>query len=192
MEPQRLMAELLPKITFTQLPQNKTIWLEIGFGGGEHLAFQAKNNPNIFHVGFEPFINGTVKLLREIEQNNLTNVAVHNGDAREVIEKMPANSVNKIFILFPDPWPKAKHHKRRIVQENLLIMLAKVLKVGGIVRLATDHAEYGQWIEGKFATQSAFKQVLKTHDAPADHIITKYQQKGLAGNNPVFLEYQKI
>ena len=191
-KPQALMDEVLPQITFKELPAGKEIWLEIGFGGGEHLAHQAKNNPGIFHVGFEPFINGTAKLLREVEDNKLTNVAVHNGDAREVIEKLPANSVAKIFILFPDPWPKSRHHKRRIIQNNLLDMLALALKPGGIVRIATDHAGYGEWILEKFASHSQFELVLNTHEAPADHIITKYQKKGLAGHNPVFLEFRNV
>ncbi len=189
--PQRLMDEVLPKITFKELPQGRKIWLEIGFGGGEHLAHQAKSNPDIFHVGFEPFINGTAKLLKEVEAHNLLNVAVHNGDAREVIEKLPAASVDKVFILFPDPWPKARHHKRRIIQKNLLDMLAKVMRQGGVVRAATDHAGYGEWIEEEFAKHASFKPILKTYEAPADHIVTKYQRKGLAGNNPVFLEFEK-
>ena len=189
---QRLMDEVLPKITFKELPKDKDVWLEIGFGGGEHLAHQAKSNPNIFHVGFEPFINGTAKLLREVEEHKLDNVAVHNGDAREVIEKLPDNSVTKVFILFPDPWPKARHHKRRIIQENLLDMLARVLKPGGVVRAATDHAGYGEWILDKFASHKQFELVLNTHEAPADHILTKYQQKGLAGHNPIFLEFCNI
>lgn len=188
---QRLMDVVLPAITFKELPADKEVWIEIGFGSGEHLAHQAKSNPDIFHVGFEPFINGTVKLLREVEENKLANVAVFNGDAREVIEKLPADSIAKAFILFPDPWPKSRHHKRRIVQKDLLDMLARVLKQGGVVRLATDHAEYGEWMQEKFAAHNAFKQILKTHEAPADHIITKYQKKGLAGHNPVFLEYCK-
>lgn len=205
---QRLMDEVLPRVKLKchndengtmvivdpRLNGNDTreVWIEIGFGGGEHLAHQARSNAEIFHMGFEPFINGTVKLLREVEEQNLTNVAVFNGDAREVIEKLPAGSISKAFILFPDPWPKARHHKRRIIQADMLDMLQRALKKGGVVRLATDHAEYGEWMQEKFAGHKGFKQTLKTYEAPVDHIITKYQRKGLAGNNPVFLEYSKI
>ena len=186
------MDEVLPKITFTELPHGKEAWLEIGFGGGEHLAHQAKSNPNVFHVGFEPFINGTAKLLREVESLGLTNVAVHNGDARDVIANLPNNSIARVFILFPDPWPKLRHHKRRIIQDNIIKMLAKVIKPGGILRIATDHAEYGEWILEKFAHHGSFKLALKSYKAPADHIETKYQKKGLAGNNPIFLEFEAL
>lgn len=189
---QRLIDDVLPAITFTAIPKNKEIWLEIGFGGGEHLAHQAQNNPNVFFIGCEPFINGMAKLLRDVEDNNLKNVAVYNGDARELLDKLPDNSLTKIFILFPDPWPKSRHHKRRIIQQNLLTSLARTLKKDGFVRLATDHAEYGEWIQEEFAKSSNFMLKIKTHAAPQDHIETKYQKKGLAGNNPIFLEYQKL
>jgi tRNA (guanine-N7-)-methyltransferase len=194
--PQRLMDEVLPKITYKELPTGKDIWLEIGFGGGEHLAHQAKNNPNVNIIGFEPFINGTAKLLREVEDNKLTNVLVHNGDARDVLEKLPDNVISKVYILFPDPWPKRKHNKRRLIQKPLLDMLYKAIKPGGELLIATDHEGYAQWILHEIFSHNVFEWQAKCkadwqNEFPG-HIKTKYQLKNMAKTvRPLFLRFLK-
>lgn len=194
---QNLMDEVLPRITFKELPQGKEVWLEIGFGGGEHLAHQAKNNPNVNIIGFEPFINGTVKLLREVEEHNLQNVLVHNGDAREVLEKLPESSVSRVYILFPDPWPKARHNKRRLIQKPLLDMLHKVMKDGAELRIATDHEGYAGWILREIFEHDGFEWTAKSktdwQNEFDGHIKTKYQMKNMAKTvRPLFLRFVKL
>ena len=124
--PKRLMAELLPRVATpdpdagaidpsTLFPDAKEVWLEVGFGGGEHLAWQAEQNPSVGLIGAEPFINGVAKLLAHIEERDLRNVRIHFGDARPLLEALPDASLSKLFVLHPDPWPKKRHHKRRMI-----------------------------------------------------------------------------
>src|SRR5690606_3168564 len=136
-----LVETLLPKIAFDpqEAPTPRT-WLEIGFGGGEHLAEQAARHPDVRLIGAEPFLNGVASALRHVEERGLTNVRLHQGDAREVLAALPDASVDRVFILFPDPWPKARHHKRRLVQPQTVEEIARVLKPGGALRFATDVA----------------------------------------------------
>src|SRR5690349_11283884 len=118
----KLIAELLPKLAFDprHLDRRNGLRLEIGFGGGEHLAHQAALHPDIAFIGAEPFINGVAKLLALIEARDLRNIAIHAGDARELFAVMPDASLDRIYLLYPDPWPKTRHHRRRLVsQENL-------------------------------------------------------------------------
>jgi len=110
------------------LKASSPIWFEIGFGGSEHLIWQARNNPNITVMGAEPFQNGIAKALRSVEEENLTNVRLHHGDARDIMENLPDQCLDKLFILFPDPWPKTKHHKRRLINAHLLRQVHRVLK----------------------------------------------------------------
>ena len=118
------------------------LWLEIGFGGGEHLIWQAKANPNVTMIGCEPFEDGVVKVLDEIEHSALSNIALHMGDARDVLRWLPDASIARAFILFPDPWPKTKHRKRRLVNPQTLDLLARVLAPGAELRFGTDIADY--------------------------------------------------
>ena len=125
-----LVENLLPLIEINLTPENTLdpracfsrdiddIWLEIGFGGGEHLAWQAKTYPRIGFVGCEPFLNGIVKLLSRIRSMELENVRLYRDDARLLIARLPANIIGRAFILFPDPWPKLRHHKRRLISEG--------------------------------------------------------------------------
>jgi len=122
----RLMTELLPKVAVpldqgTTLnlkevfPDKDQIWLEIGFGGGEHLAWQATQNPSIGMIGAEPFLNGVAKLLSHIENSSIDNIRILHGDARALMEALPTNSLSRLFVLHPDPWPKKRHFKRRMI-----------------------------------------------------------------------------
>lgn len=199
-EKQKLVKELLPKISipedFSGTPEElfpkkyKEIILEIGFGDGGHLAEQALRNKDSAFIGSEIYINGIASLLKKISDEKIENIKIFKEDARIFLEKIPDNSLDKIFILFPDPWPKAKHHKRRLISENTLELLHKKLKPGGFTRLATDWPDYASWMIihvmnfGKFNWQTQDKSGWQK--IPIDHVITKYQEKALAENRQAF------
>ena len=106
----------------------KEIWLEIGFGGGEHLAHQAKNNPDVGFIGCEPFVNGVAMLLGKIEREKIANIRIYPGDVRDLFDVLPEKSIAKAFLLYPDPWPKKRHHRRRFVTPDHLWPLARVMQ----------------------------------------------------------------
>lgn len=120
----------------------REIWLEIGFGGGEHMVHQAARNPGIGLIGAEPYINGVAMLLGKIEDAGIENIRIHPGDARDLFDVLPARSVAKAFLLYPDPWPKTRHHRRRFVTPEHLAPLARVLRPGAEFRVATDIPDY--------------------------------------------------
>jgi tRNA (guanine-N7-)-methyltransferase len=168
-------------------------WLEIGFGGGEHLAAQAARRPDVLFIGAEPFQNGVASALRHIDEAGLKNVRVHDGDARELLARMPDASLERIFVLFPDPWPKVRHHKRRLLQADVAAELARVLKAGGRLRFASDWANYVDWsLELLIATPGLAwiaDQASDWRGAPADHVTTRYEEKRLGDCAPVFLDF---
>lgn len=125
-----------------KLFSGKEIWLEIGFGGGEHMVHQAATNPDVGIIGAEPYINGVAMLLGKIRRAGVDNVAIHPGDARDLFDVIPKASISKAFLLYPDPWPKSRHHRRRFVTEEHLVPLAKCLKPGAEFRVATDIPDY--------------------------------------------------
>ncbi|MCE3233278.1 MAG: tRNA ((46)-N7)-methyltransferase TrmB [Rickettsiaceae bacterium] len=153
------------------------ICLEIGFGRGEHLAQFAKANPDISCIGCEPFINGVARLVKYIHEDKIPNIRILHGDARLLLEKLPANILDRAFILFPDPWPKAKHQRKRIVSRATLDALQRVMKKGAILEVATDHVDYGQWIAQHLSQHMGFNQLSDGTIPPADWIRTKYQEK---------------
>ena len=106
----------------------RDLWLEIGFGGGEHMVHQATQNPDVGLIGCEPYINGVAMLLGKIRDAGADNIRVHPGDARDMFDVLPEASVSKAFLLYPDPWPKKRHHRRRFVTQEHLVPLARVLK----------------------------------------------------------------
>lgn len=199
----RLVSDLLPNIAVelddvtapnhpTKLAESHNqIWLEIGFGGGEHLAEQAQNNPDVLCIGCEPFIDGVAKLLVDVEEQGLSNVRILADDARLLLEALPDASLDRVFILFPDPWPKVRHHKRRIVNPETLDMLQRVIKPGGELRLATDHVDYATWMLEQVQAHDGFAWQAKRADdwktAPADWVATRYETKTRAqGRAPVY------
>lgn len=119
--------------------------LEIGFGGGEHLIAQAEQNPGIGFIGVEPFVNGMAKALAAIEARSLTNIRLHFGDAIFLLAWLPEHALARVDLLYPDPWPKRRHWKRRFVQDATLAEIARVLRAGGEFRFATDIADYAAW-----------------------------------------------
>jgi tRNA (guanine-N7-)-methyltransferase len=167
--------------------------LEIGFGGGEHLAAQAQAHPGTRFIGVEPFLNGVASCLRHIEEAGVQNVRLHMGDARDVLARLPDASLDRCYILFPDPWPKARHHKRRLIQPEFLDDLARALKPGADVRFATDWANYAAWTLECFARDARF---MWCAENAADwrkpwegHFTTRYESKRLGDCAPAWLSF---
>ena len=167
--------------------------LEIGFGGGEHLVAQAAAHPDQRFIGVEPFLNGVASCLRHVEESGVQNVRLHQGDAREVMARLPDASLDLCYILFPDPWPKTRHHKRRLIQPEFLSELARVLKCGADVRFATDWENYADWTLWHFTHDARFAWAAERADdwrKPwRDHVATRYEQKKLGDCAPVWLRF---
>lgn len=165
------------------------VWVEIGFGGGEHLAAQAEANPGVGLIGVEPFVNGVARLLGELRKRELHNVRVLVDDARLLLAALPDASVSRFFVLFPDPWPKARHHKRRIVNPATLSLMVRALVPGGELRLATDDADYAEVMLAALAALPAFDATAAVLDErPADWPPTRYEAKALASaRRPAYL-----
>ena len=172
------------------------LWLEVGFGGGEHLAAQAAAHPGIGLLGCEVFENGVVKLLGEIERQELRNVRILVDDARLLIRALPDRSLGRVFVLFPDPWPKARHNKRRFVSTGTLTELARVMKNGAELRLATDDVDYLRWMLERAPVHPDFEWLARRPEdwrsRPADWPPTRYEQKAIAaGRAPFFLRLRR-
>jgi tRNA (guanine-N7-)-methyltransferase len=200
-----LFESLLPKIALPDGPVDLTALfpgalefaLEIGFGGGEHLAAQARAHPQTGYIGCEPFVNGVGKLLDHVEADRLTNVRVYMGDVRDVLPHIPDGSLASVFVLFPDPWPKARHHKRRFIQRQTLDALARVLKCGAELRLATDHVDYAPWALSYLMRDRRFRWTAERASdwrvRPADWPATRYEEKALkAGRSCIYLRFVRI
>jgi tRNA (guanine-N7-)-methyltransferase len=188
----------------------KEICLEIGFGDGQHIYGQAKNNPNVGYVGVEVFQNGVANLLSLIsgikEGDNLpdsvdalsydvNNVRVYDDDVRKLFSKIPDNFFDKVFLLFPDPWPKKKHASRRFVNKENLEQIARVLKSGGLFRVATDHPVYKRHVLRVMHECKDFVWTAKCSNdwrlEPKDWVRTKYQAKAIReGRRPVWFDYR--
>jgi tRNA (guanine-N7-)-methyltransferase len=169
-----------------------SIWLEIGFGGGEHLAQLAERHPQIGFIGCEVFENGIVKLLAQIEQRRLNNIRIFVDDARLIIAALPPASIDRVFILFPDPWPKRRQQKRRIVSRATLDDLAEIMTDNAELRLATDDSDYLCWILERVTAHPAFEWLARRpadwRERPPDWPPTRYEQKArAAGRSPAFL-----
>ena len=182
--------QLDPKQVF---PAMAEIWLEIGFGGGAHVSGQALKASNVGILASEVFFEGIAKLLGQIEDQKLGNVRVWPEDGRELVDGLQDSSIDRAFILFPDPWPKARHQKRRIIQSDFLDALARVMKPGGRVRFATDVRSYADEALERFLAHPAFEWTATCADdwrnVPVDHVETRYQQKKLGDIDPVYYDF---
>ena len=170
------------------------LFFEIGFGYGEHTAHQALLNKDVEIVACETYINGVLSLLDKIETNNIENIRIFNGDARLLLEKMPNNSIDKVFILFPDPWPKKRQNKKRIINDEFLNLLKQKLKDNGTLFLASDILDYVEWTlnfaNGKF--KKMFDNLEECKREPEWWIKTRYQTKAIKeGRESYFLEFKK-
>lgn len=175
-------------------PGMTAFWLEIGFGGAEHMIAQAGRNPDTGIVGCEPFLEGVAKALAGIEDTGAGNIRLWPDDARPLIARLPDQSLDRTFILFPDPWPKRRQHKRRLVQPAFLDALYPKLKPGGHLRFATDVKSYADEALLTFLTDGRFEWLAQAADdwrvSPADHVTTRYESKQLGDCRPVWFDFR--
>ncbi|SHI81508.1 tRNA (guanine(46)-N(7))-methyltransferase TrmB [Wenxinia saemankumensis] len=175
-----------------RFPGREEVWLEIGFGGGEHMVAMAAAHPQVALIGAEPYINGVAMLLGKIRDAGVDNVAVHPGDVRDLFDVLPEASISRAFLNYPDPWPKARHHKRRFVTAGHLQPLYRVLRPGALFRVATDIEDYvRQTLEEVPA--AGFERVPQDiHRAWPDWPGTRYEAKALReGRPPHYLTFRK-
>jgi tRNA (guanine-N7-)-methyltransferase len=202
---QSLIQGLLPTISVPDgsidlpalFPGAKDFALEVGFGGGEHLAAQAALHPDTGFIGCEPFANGVAKLLSAVDARALRNVRVEPDDARDILERLPDEKLSTVFVLFPDPWPKLRHHKRRFIQPATLTQIARVLRKGGELRVATDHADYARWtlmqLLNDFRFEWSATRAADWRARPADWVATRYEQKALnVGRACIYLRFFRL
>lgn len=189
----RLMAELYPKISIgpdplAGLEAFDAIWFEVGFGGAEHLIWQAQNNPKIACLGVEPFLNGVSKAVRGVDERGLKNIRVLQGDARDVLAALPDQSLSRLFVLFPDPWPKARHNKRRIINSAFIKQLHRVLKPGSEFRFASDIIHYVDWALWRVKSHGGFEMPhidnADWRSRPDDWPETRYEAKAIREGRP--------
>jgi tRNA (guanine-N7-)-methyltransferase len=202
-----LMNELLPKLLIDLeksgliIPSqlfNKSgdVWLEVGFGAGEHLVAQAERYPGIGFIGCEPYVNGVARVLSEIRQKSLNNILLYNNDARQLLEKLAPASISKIFVLFSDPWPKNRHNRRRFINYENLNALSRVMKDRAKLRFATDDMSFVRWALNVFHRHPDFDWL---DDGPEDWrnryddaISTRYEEKAIKrGQQCIYLTFRR-
>jgi tRNA (guanine-N7-)-methyltransferase len=203
-----LHESLLPRLAVT-LPETgglapaslfagwtEAVWLEIGFGAGEHLAAQADAHPEIGFIGCEVFENGVARLVAEIARRDLQNVRIFPDDVRILLDALAPDSLGRVFILFPDPWPKTRHHKRRLVSTATLDRLAVLMRKGAELRLATDDRDYLAWMLEHATAHPEFAWLARGpadwRERPADWLPTRYEEKArAAGRMSAFLRFAR-
>ncbi len=204
---ERLLQDLLPKVAVTTSDMPSTplrwfdesihdVWLEIGFGAGEHLAAQAAAHPNVGFIGCEPFRNGVAHLLAHIDANGLSNIRIFPDDARQLLKALPASSIGRVFTLFPDPWPKARHHRRRIIAAETLQDLSRILRPGCELRMASDNIGYVRWMLYHTLNDGGFEWLARRpgdwRHRTTDWPSTRYEIKALnRGDDCYFLRFQR-
>ena len=204
----RLLETLLPRLLIDPEPERDPlsyfsaglaqVWLEVGFGGGEHLLWQAVTNPGIGIIGAEPYVSGVAKLLSKIDARagGAPNIRLYTEDAGDIIEALPAASIDRAFVLFPDPWPKTRHHKRRFIQMATLDLFARVMKAGAELRFATDDPGYLVWTLERLSAHPAFAWLANApgdwRARPPDWPETRYEAKAIrAGSTCTYLRFMR-
>ncbi len=194
-EPDKFACQSIdPRLLFDR--HIESVWLEIGFGAGEHLAALAKSNPQTGFIGCEPFMNGVARLLTDIDQQGLDNIRIVMDDASLLLDNLKCASIGAVFLLFPDPWPKRRHKKRRFIIPKNIAEIARVLGDGAQWRMATDNMDYCRWMLDHMTTAADFQWLARR---PGDWRIrpdnwpsTRYEKKGIdTGRPPVFLTFQR-
>ena len=172
--------------------QARPLWLEIGFGGGEHLVHMAARNPDVALIGAEPFVNGIAMLLGKIRTAGVSNLRIHPGDVRDLFEVLGPAAVSKVFLNYPDPWPKARHHRRRVVTQEYLLPLAQITASGSEFRVATDIPDYVRQTLDE-VPQAGFELIHQGSDPWEDWLSTRYEQKALReGRPPHYLTFRRL
>ena len=206
---QSLFDELLPRITVPLrpgasldpatlfVPAKRAVWLEIGFGGGEHLAHQAASNPEVGFIGCEVFESGIASGLSHIAERKLENVRIHPEDARVLLAALQPRSLERVFLLFPDPWPKRRHEQRRFINRGNLDRLAELLRDDGELRIASDDPTYVEWTLRHAPIHPAFQWLAQSPsdwlERPSDAIETRYENKAReAGRVPHFFRFRRL
>jgi tRNA (guanine-N7-)-methyltransferase len=204
---QHLLAEFLPRLQLTVpeargpldpstlfAPGINDVWMEIGFGAGEHLLAQALRHRDVGFIGCEPYLNGVAALLPAIAEANLSNIRVLPDDAHRLLAVLAPASLGRLFILFPDPWPKARHRNRRMVNPHTVRAFARVLRPGGELRLASDHLDHVRWMLEHVTRDASFRWLARRPGEwrmpPADATATRYERKARArGCSCVYLRF---
>ena len=187
-----------PRTLFDGLPQSpEKIWMEIGFGGGEHLAAQAEAHPEVGFIGAEPFVNGVAKLLAALDARDLRNVRVRDADVSALLARLPDACLGQVSLLYPDPWPKWRQRKRRFVSDASLAEIARVLEDGGLFRFASDIDDYAGWTLARAARCGALRWTARTARDWTEPFPgwpgTRYEAKALAaGRRPTYLEFARV
>lgn len=200
-----LVEALLPEVAVPEGPLEATrlfgdarpLELEIGFGAGEHLAAQATMRPDHGFIGCEPFLNGVVGALGHIARDNLTNIRLHMGDALDVLRRLPAASLARVYLLHPDPWPKVRHAKRRMMNPGPLDLIAEKLRPGGEFRFGTDHPVYVRWAMMQMDRRRDFDWLASGPSdfltRPEDWPETRYERKAKQQGHEVwYFRYRRI
>jgi tRNA (guanine-N7-)-methyltransferase len=206
---QHLVDVLLPRLRIALRPGEKIapltlfagpatdVWLEIGFGGGEHLAKLASSNPEIAFIGAEPFVNGVAKLLVAISDGKLANIRIFDDDVRLLLERLESSTIGSVFILYPDPWPKRRHEKRRLLKLQFIAELHRIMKPGAELRLASDSADYVSSSLHNILRHGGFDWLAEHprdwRQPPAGWIETRYESKALTqSRKPLYLSLRKL
>ena len=203
---QRLVDQLLPALSVPEegplsamrlFGDERPLVFEVGFGKGEHLTFQAARRPDRGFIGAEPYLNGVAGLLAEVEARGLSNVRIHRGDAIDVLERLPDQSLDALYLLHPDPWPKARHAKRRFVNPGPLSLVAAKLKPGGEFRIATDHVGYMRHVLSVMQSEPRFEWTAEAPEdwqrIPEDWPDTRFAEKARALGHDVWrLIYRRV
>jgi tRNA (guanine-N7-)-methyltransferase len=199
-----LLRTLLPRLRIDPDAPSKefdgsvaSLWLEIGFGGGEHIAARARANPDIGFIGCEPFVNGVAKLLPVIDRDRLNNIRIWDADATELIGRLPARSIAGVYLLYPDPWPKRRHRKRRFISDASLQALARVMIRGAQLRFATDIDDYAGWALARVLRSGAFRWTAERADDWCrpwpEWPSTRYEAKAAReGRKAVYLTFERV
>jgi tRNA (guanine-N7-)-methyltransferase len=203
---QALMDDFLPTVAVPEGPldartlfgDDRPLQFEIGFGGGEHLAWQAQHAPTHGLIGCEPFVNGVVSAMLHIRDKALPNVRLHMGDALDALARLPDGSLDRVYLLHPDPWPKARHAKRRMMNPGPIAMIAAKLKTGGEFRFGTDHPIYCRWAMMQMDKSRDFEwQANSASDflvRPDDWPETRYERKArtVFGHDVWYFRYIRV
>ena len=173
------------------------VWMEVGFGAAHHLLERAAENPDVLVIGAEPFLNGVAKAVARAHEMGLDNLRLYHGDARDVWARMGDGALERLFVLYPDPWPKARHNKRRLIQEDTIAEFARLVRPGGTWRFVSDITDYVDWTLTRVARSASWRwepsRAADFLDRPADWTVTHFERKALReGRVPHYVDFVRV